>query len=85
MLSDSALIGWLCIFDLQTETEGDALFVPNAVREEWHRRGWAKWSDDGEPDWKGHRTLTITDAGRVLVDLEGPAWGINTIPQESEA
>lgn len=82
-MNDEKLIGWLCFMRHQWSNGIERGVLPTCVHTEFVKRGWLEIGDD--VDWEGDRRGHITDAGLALCDLYGPDWGINTIPEESEA
>lgn len=81
MIAEDRLIAWLCIMHWQW-TNDTPLHMPGEVHEALVARGWYTYNP--EPDWDGHHFANVTPAGRAVIDLNGPEWGLNTL-QESEA
>lgn len=82
MTRDDMLIGWLCIARHQF-SNGETFNMPKAVSVELIERGWLVecGQEDGCDEWNAH----ITDLGLQITDLNAPEWGIDSIPQETEA
>jgi hypothetical protein len=82
MISDNALVGWLCFFRLQNGKEVARTYLPIEVQEALCAKGWL--SVDPETDWQGDHGGTITDEGFTMTDLYGPEWGIEVLPETSD-
>jgi hypothetical protein len=83
VIAEDKLIGWLCIYRNQTDSETGPLMVPHAVREAWQGRGWVTEDNAGEADWQGVRWFTLTEAGDDACDLNSSEWAIDCIPNET--
>ncbi len=83
MISDDKLIAWLMVMQYQFAQEAESFHVPESVRLALIERGWCRVGD--EMDWKGRQDIELTEAGMAVRDLHGPEWGLDTIPEESEA
>jgi hypothetical protein len=79
LISKDRLIGWLCIARHQF-SNGSACAMPRVVSDALIERGWMA-RDDGCDTWNAH----LTSAGLAVTDLNAPDWGINSLPQETEA
>jgi len=82
VIGETQLIGWLCMMRLQWDKK-KTCFLPTAVTAGLVARGWME-QPSKEPDWDGDHTVTLTDAGVAVIDLNAPDWGINTIPEPAE-
>lgn len=82
MVGGEKLIGWLCVLHFQW-MEDKSIEMPGCIHEALVERGWYTYSP--EPDWDGKHFANITPAGRAIIDLHGPDWGINTIPEEEDS
>ena len=82
MISDDKLIGWICAIVVSHEEDMIAT-TPAGVLDMLTAKGWLVRDDD--PDWQGYRPGELTPAGRTIIDLHGPDYGLTTIPEESEA
>ena len=76
-MNEDKLVGWLIMWSLEGNTA-----MPGPVRRALHDKGWLEVvdpdliaDDDHESQWAAF----ITDAGSKVIDLEGPAWGIDTL------
>ena len=79
-ITDDRLRGWLCFWALQ-DSGDHPISMPGQVRALLVLKGWldVKESENGE---EGQWLAKLTEAGETVCDLEGPHWGINTIPAE---
>lgn len=82
MIPDDKLIGWLCFLRHQW-SNGVTCMVPNEISAEFISRGWVD-NEPGQED-DGCYTSTLTELGTFLSDVNAAEWGINSIPEESEA
>lgn len=76
------MVGWLCFLRHQW-SNGVTCMVPNAVSDEFERRGWVK----NEPDETGEGVYDsrLTELGTRVSDLNAPEWGIDPLAVETEA
>lgn len=81
-VSEDKLVGWLVAMLWHYQQAGGA-HLPTAVLDQLVERGWVENPD--EPQWDGKCPCGITPAGYALYDLHAPDYGIDTIPEESEA
>lgn len=81
-LPDDKLIGWLCIARHQF-SNGDSCNMPMHISKALIERGWLEecGGNDSCDTWNAH----LTEEGITVTDLNAPEWGINPIPEESEA
>ena len=75
-MDEKRLIGWLCIARLNVNLE-EPMTVPEVVADGWVSRGWV---EIGGLNPNRANDVSYTAAGRAVVDLHGPDWGIGTIP-----
>ncbi|MGK2955540.1 MAG: hypothetical protein ACSLFI_07730 [Solirubrobacterales bacterium] len=71
-MTEERLIGWLCIMAHQFRF-GFTFDPGPEVDAELQRRGWIRCD---EADWEGNQPTEITEAGRLVVDLNSPEWGL---------
>lgn len=83
MLSDQALTAWLVVYSYAT-TEGRSLHVPDCVTDGLIAKGWLRRKKD-DKRWDGVEYADITSTGSAIVDIYGPDYGLDTIPEDSDA
>lgn len=81
ILSDEVLTVWLCMIANSYENE-ECAFIPHRVMKQLETKGWMSGPD--EPTWDGKIPRGLTPAGQMIVDLNGPECGIETL-EEAES
>jgi len=73
MVTEQALIGWLCMYVIQ---EGE-LNIPAEVAAGIEAKKWVLVQDE---DWDGtHQSVALSDAGKHVFDLNAADWGIDPL------
>lgn len=84
MISDDKALAWFMVMQFQFDhDDSEHFWVPLEVRKAFAERGWYECEE--EVDWQGRHQGKMTDKGRAILDLYGPEWGLDTIPEETEA
>jgi len=83
-MKDYVVAGWMVFVRLQI-SRGVPCNMPATVREELRRRKLLKVTPVDKDDPNQGFITSMTRRGVALTDLEGPEWGVNSIPQAQEA
>lgn len=82
MIAEANLVGWMCMVHNQW-THDIPCFIPEEIGKALMSKGWI--AVEPKDDWDGKRPTKVLPAGALVIDLNGPDWGIQTIPEEEGA
>lgn len=83
MISEDKLIGWLVFYRHQSINDVERVSIPTHISGAFVERGWITVED--EPDWEGDHGAKFTPAGLAVTDLNAAEYGIDAIPEETNA